>query len=282
MNKIINASFTKDMIKAANDMWLKGWDERNGGNISMRLSNEDVDSIGLDSIKSNASAIKLPSPRKELSNEYFLVTGSGKYFRNVILDPEDTLGIIRLNNDGTAWSKVWGFSGGANPTSELSAHLMSHAVRKEVSGGANRVVIHTHATNLLSMTYRYEAETKVFTRKLWEMCTECLVVFPDGVGVLPWLVPGTDEIGKATADLMRKHRLVIWPFHGIVGCGSSLDEAFGLIDTAEKAAEILVKVDSMGGLNYGMTDKNLMDLALRFGVTPMEGIISKQKTGKED
>jgi ribulose-5-phosphate 4-epimerase/fuculose-1-phosphate aldolase len=36
-----------------------------------------------------------------------------------------------------------------------------------------------------------------FTRLLWEGSTECLVVFPDGVGILPWMVPGTDGIGAA-------------------------------------------------------------------------------------
>ncbi len=275
MKTITEAPFITDMVKAANDMWLKGWDERNGGNMSMRLLKEDVHTWELDALSVKRGG-ELPFPMQELAGEYFLVTGSGKYFRNVILDPEDTLGIIAINTDGKSWSVVWGFSGGANPTSELSAHLMSHSARKEVSQGRDRVVIHTHATNLLALTYRYKACTKVFTRKLWEMCTECLVVFPDGVGVLPWMVPGTDEIGSATASLMRKHRLVLWPFHGIVGCGSTLDETFGLIDTAEKAAEILVKVDSMGGAAYGMTDKNLRDLALRFGVTPMEEIICQE------
>jgi rhamnulose-1-phosphate aldolase len=281
MKRIDDAPFVADMVKAANDMWLKGWDERNGGNISYRLAANDVREYGLcpaaagAEVSSSRAGIPLAVPRPELAGEVFIITGSGKYFRNVILDPADTLGIIRLDGTGSSWQLLWGFSGGACPTSELAAHLMSHAARRAVSGDRDRVLIHTHATNLLALTYRYEASTEVFTRKLWEMCTECLVVFPDGVGVLPWLVPGTDEIGMATAALMKKHRLVIWPFHGIVGCGATLDETFGLIDTAEKAAEILVKVDSMGGLKYGMSEKNLTDLANRFGVTPMEGVIGK-------
>jgi ribulose-5-phosphate 4-epimerase/fuculose-1-phosphate aldolase len=57
--------------------------------------------------------------------------------------------------------------------------------------------------------------------------------------------PRSEEIGRDTARLMEHHRLVLWPFHGIWGAGSSLDETFGMIDTAEKAAEVLVKVLSM-------------------------------------
>ncbi len=84
--------------------------------------------------------------------------------------------------------------------------------------------MHCHATNLIALTYVLENHSDLFTRKLWEGSTECLVVFPDGVGILPWMVPGTDEIGQATAETMQKHSLVLWPFHGVFGSGPTLDE----------------------------------------------------------
>ena len=105
------------------------------------------------------------------------------------------------------------------------------------------------------------------------MSTECLVVFPDGVGVLPWMVPGTVSIGAATAEAMLKHPLVLWPFHGIFGSGATLDEAFGLIDTAEKAAEVLV----MGGKKQSITTQQLKDLAARFQVAPMAEALAVEK-----
>jgi rhamnulose-1-phosphate aldolase len=115
------------------------------------------------------------------------------------------------------------------------------------------------------------------TRALWEMSTECLVVFPDGIGVLPWMVPGTITIGEATAEAMLKHPLVLWPFHGIFGSGANLDEAKGLIDTAEKAAEVLVKVLSMGGKKQSITTQQLNDLAVRFQVEPMAEALATEK-----
>ena len=36
MQSIIDSWFVQGMIKATSDMWLKGWDERNGGNVSLR------------------------------------------------------------------------------------------------------------------------------------------------------------------------------------------------------------------------------------------------------
>ena len=76
---------------------------------------------------------------------------------------------------------------------------------------------------------------------------------------------------------MRKHPLVLWPFHGVFGSGATLDEAFGLIDTAEKAAEVLVKVLSMGGKKHSITTQELVDLAKRFNVQPMPEALATAK-----
>ncbi|EMH9513240.1 class II aldolase/adducin family protein, partial [Providencia rettgeri] len=42
MQDILTSWFVQGMIKATSDMWLKGWDERNGGNVSLRLTEDDV------------------------------------------------------------------------------------------------------------------------------------------------------------------------------------------------------------------------------------------------
>lgn len=268
---ILNAPFMTETIKVINDMWLKGWDERNGGNVSCRLPREEAERFSDE--YTGTRSIELFNEVKELAGEYFLVTGSGKYFRNIILDPADTLGIIRIADDGRSYTVLWGLTGGAKPTSELPAHLLSHVSKIKAGGGRDRIVIHTHATNLIALSYVLELTSENFTKWLWEMSTECLVVFPEGIGVLPWMTPGKEEIGRATAELMLQHSMVLWPFHGVFGSGKDPDEAFGLIDTAEKAAEILVKVFSMGGKRQTITDSELKALAEAFGVTPMKGVL---------
>jgi len=260
--------FVQDLIKATTDMWDKGWDERNGGNVSLRLTESDV--FPYLNRMQDGREIQLTEPVPELADQYYLVTGTGKFFRNVQIDPEDSLGLIQIAPEGCSFFVRWGYSDGGSPTSELSSHLKSHGIRQKVSNGEDRVVMHCHATNLIALTYVLKLTSQTVTRALWEMSTECLVVFPDGVGVLPWVVPGTDLIGEATAETMGRHSLVLWPFHGVFGTGPTLDYAFGLIDTAEKAAEILVKVLSMGGRRQSITTENLRDLAVRFGVKPME------------
>ncbi|MCX8641142.1 MULTISPECIES: rhamnulose-1-phosphate aldolase [unclassified Gilliamella] len=269
MQQILSSWFVQGMIKATYDMWLKGWDERNGGNVSLRLLDTDVVSFQGD-FYANPRHVSLTQDVAKLANQYFIVTGSGKFFRNVILDPADTLAIVKIDEQGKGYYIMWGLINGGLPTSELAAHLQSHIVRMEKSQGKDRVIMHCHATNLIALTYVLELDTAVITRLLWEMSTECLVVFPDGVGVVPWMVPGKDEIGYATAQQMAKHTLVLWAFHGVFGTGPTLDEAFGLIDTAEKSAEVLVKVLSMGGKRQTISTEQFRLLAQRFDVNPIE------------
>lgn len=257
--------FVDAMVKATTDMWEKGWDERNGGNVSLRLLPEDVAGLPL---PTSPRRMPLSEALPEIAGQHYIVTGTGKYFRNVQLDPAENLGVVRVSDDGKAVDILWGYTDGGGPTSELPSHFKSHLARQKASGGRDRVIMHCHATNLIALTYVLKFDDANVTRALWEGSTECLVVFPLGVATMPWIVPGTDEIGDATAKALGGRTLALWPYHGVFGAGATLDEAFGLIDTAEKASEILVKVISMGGPYQTMTKQNLIDLGKRFGVTP--------------
>lgn len=113
---------------------------------------------------------------------------------------------------------------------------MRHMARLSVDLD-NCVVMHRHSTHTLAMKYVHELDEKKFTHALWEMYSECIVVFPDGVGVLPWMLCGTNSIGKATAEKMKEFRLVVWGMHGIYGAGKTMDETFGLIETVDLYAD---------------------------------------------
>ena len=93
------------------------------------------------------------------------------------------------------------------------------------------------------------------------------MVFPDGVGVLPWMVCGGEEIGTVTSNLMKKYDIAIWAHHGIFCTGEDFDSVFGMMDAVEKSAEIEVKVLSMGGARQTMTDENILALEKPFGIT---------------
>ena len=268
MKDILTAPFVREMCKTASNMYRLGWDERNGGNISYLLKEEEVKEyldlnkviriiplMGVNEVDFDASP---------LEGKIFIVTGTGKYFKNVEDDPETNLGIVRIGKKGKEVELLWGFKDGGRPTSEFPAHMMSHMARLSVDP-ENRVVMHSHPTNTLAMNFVHELDEKKFTHTLWEMCTECIVVFPDGVGVLPWMLCGTTEIGVATANKMKEFRLVVWAMHGIYGAGKTLDETFGLIETVEKAAQIYMLTAHLPRVNT-IRDEDMVRLADHFGV----------------
>lgn len=262
MMDILDAKFVKEMCDTTANMYRLGWDERNGGNISYLLDDEEVYKY-LDKGQV-LRTIPLGFDASELIGRVFIVTGTGKYFKNVKNDPENNLGIVRIAPDGVTAELLWGFSDGGKFTSEFPAHLMSHIARLKIDP-ENRIVMHSHPTYTLSMNAVHELDEKKFTHTLWEMCTECIVVFPDGVGVLPWMVCGTNEIGEATAKKMEQYRLVIWGMHGIYGVGKTMDEAFGLIETVEKAAQLYMLTLGQKRINT-IKDEELKAVAERFGV----------------
>ncbi len=153
---------------------------------------------------------------------------------------------MKVDSDGAGYHILWGLTEDAVPTSELPAHFLSHSERIKLTGGKDRVIMHCHATNLIALTYVLENHSDLFTRKLWKVApnvwwsSRMASAFYRGWCRAPMK-------SAATAETMQKHSLVLWPFHGVFGSGPTLDETFGLIDTAEKSAEVLVKVLSMGG-----------------------------------
>ena len=94
---IFSAPFVKAMEDTTANMYRLGWDERNGGNVSYLLSEEEV----AEYLDTNEVIRCIPTgfEAKSLIGKYFIVTGTGKYFKNVKEDPETNLGIIRIAAD---------------------------------------------------------------------------------------------------------------------------------------------------------------------------------------
>lgn len=244
MADIMNESCFKEFIRMADDGWHQGWHERNGGNLSYRLTQHELESVRK-YFKKGDIWFPIGAHVPGLAGEYFIVTGSGRYFRNISINPEETVGIIEISKTGDDYRICWGLKNSGKPTSELPTHLMNHEIRKEISGGWDRVIYHAHPVNLIALTFLLPLDDAVFTRELWEMATECPIVFNEGVGVVPWMVPGGREIAVATSEKMKSYRAVIWAHHGCFCTGVNFDEAFGLMHTIEKSAEILMKVLSV-------------------------------------
>lgn len=265
--KILDTKFVKGFIKMADDGFQQGWHERNGGNLSYRLKQEEVEGIR-SRLNDHGEWMPIGTSVPGLAGEFFLVTGSGKYFRNIIVDPEACIAIIELDEKGENYRIRWGLVEGGRPTSELPVHLMNHEVKKRVTNGRHRVIYHAHTTNIIALTFVLPLKDEIFTRELWESATECPVVFPDGVGVVPWMVPGGRDIAVATSRLMELYDVAIWAHHGMFCSGEDFDLTFGLMHTVEKSAEILLKVYAVRPDKLQtITASDLREVAAGFHVT---------------
>ena len=276
MDTRMDTRLARDFTKTCTDGWLQGWHERNGGNLSYRMKGQEVEEVrALMHFDGEWKDIDACVPG--LAGEYFMVTGSGKYFRNVELDFEDNVCILRVDGTGTKYQIVYGLVNGGRPTSELPSHLMNLEVLKKRDEDI-RVVYHAHPANTVALTFVLPLDDVVFTREIWEMETECPVVFPQGIGVVPWMVPGKREIGEKTSEIMKTRNVAVWAHHGMFVCGKDFDEAFGLMHTVEKAAEILVKVMSMSDRKLNtITPENFRELGVPFGVKLDEKYLYEKK-----
>lgn len=267
MNGILAQDVLQGYIRMCNDGWLQGWHERNGGNCTYRMRKADVEACRPYFAQTPGEWVCMGVEAANLAGEFFLTTGSGKFFRNIILAPQQNIGIVEINLQGDAWRIVWGLEGGGVPTSEFPSHFMNHSVRKTATDGANRVIYHAHPGNVIALTYVLPLNGRDFTRALWQSATECPVVFPHGVGVVEWMVPGGAAIAMATSKLMREFDAVVWAHHGLFCAGPNFDITFGLMHTIEKSAEIYGKVLSFGqGIRQTISDDNLRAIAHDFGV----------------
>lgn len=249
------------VAEVAGYLWTKGWAERNGGNISINVTQlVDENILNLPSMKS----VSLSEPMTNLSCNVFYVTGTGKRMRYVAQNPFANGSLIRISADGKSYDIIGEQS--IAPTSELPSHLMMHDYLKGI-GRNNKVVLHTHPTDLIGMTHcKPFLDSEKITRTLWSMIPECRIIVPKGIGIVPYEIPGTIDLAKATIKQLEKHDVVFWEKHGILAVGEDIIECFDAIDTLSKSAQIYFSARLAGYEAEGMTDKQLDDLIPAFNL----------------
>ena len=271
-------AFVRGFARMCQDGWELGYHERNGGNASYRMTDADVVAMKSFFYDIPSSWVSLGVTVPEMAGEHLLVTGSGEFLRNVQSDPVVNTGIVEINWEGNAWRIVWGLKDDGRPTSEIGAHVAAHGVRKQATGGASRVLYHAHPNALIALTALVPADARTLTRLLWSSVTESVIAFPGGVGMLPWMVPGSMDLANATAKVMRDFEACVWQLHGVFASGNTFDEAFGLVNAIDKAADVYLRARAAQGGNanlpFAITDADLRATAQAYGLPINEGFLS--------
>lgn len=259
------------------DGYALGWHERNGGNASLRLTPEEVQSVsGCMAAALGRPWIPLGVEEPAMAGECLLVTAAGSAMNRVAKEPSRLMGLVQLDEAGAAWRPLWGFEDGGRPTSELASHVVIHGARKEATDGRCRVVYHCHPVSIAALGSVLPACGPLVTNILWKMMTEAVMVFPEGLGFVGCEVPGSLDLARATAEEARTHQAILWSRHGLLATGADCEDAFGLAHVVVKAADIYRDACAMAGgprLPHLMGDDELRRLAEGLGVSLNEACL---------
>lgn len=119
------------------------------------MTEDDIDAASPHFYKQAGPWVEMGVCAQDLGGAFFLSTGSGKFMRNVLDNPETNIAVLQINDAGDSYRIVWGLCDGANPTSEFPTHFMNHAVRYRATNGTDaecRVIYHAHPTNVIAMS----------------------------------------------------------------------------------------------------------------------------------
>ena len=111
----------QSFARVCDDGWQQGWHERNGGNLTYRMTAEEVDQLRPFFRAVPGKWVQMDVQADNLRGEYFIATGSGKYFRHVQRAMQDTCCIVEINAAGDAWRIVWGLKRAAAPPASSPA-----------------------------------------------------------------------------------------------------------------------------------------------------------------
>ena len=146
------------------------------------------------------------------------------------------------------------------PTSELPAHLGIHQMITE-RGSTEKVVMHTHVTELIALTQCKEfCNQEVLNKIVWDMHPETIMFVPKGIGFVPYLLPGSLDIAKETILALQDHDVALWEKHGVFAIGKSVADTFDLIDILAKSAKIYFLCRSADIVPQGFTEEQLEEL----------------------
>ena len=243
-------------------LWQKGWAERNGGNITVNITEyADPSWATLPSLKT-VSLSSLSSQLSALKGTYFYAKGTGKRMRDLARWPMKNGCIIRIADDCQSYDIIGDEV--VMPTSELPSHLAMQNYLLQ-TGSRYKATLHTHPIELVAMSHNPRfLEPGVMTRTLWSMIPETLAFAPLGLGIVPYKMPGSTELADATLEQIKHYDVVMWEKHGVTAVGLDIMDAFDQIDVLNKAANIYMCAKNMGFEPEGMTDEAMTAIQQEF------------------
>ena len=252
------------VAEVAGYLWQKGWAERNGGNIVVNVTNQ-LSTLNYSQLSTLNSQLPIGTTLPHLKGCYFFCKGTNRRMRDLARWPMDNGSVIRITDDCAHYEII--ADKPVKPTSELPSHLSVHNYLI-AKGSPYKASLHTHPIELVAMTHhRPFLEKDVLTKILWSMIPETRAFCPKGLGIVPYLLPSSIELGEATIKTIDEgYDVVMWEKHGVFAVDNDIMSAFDQVDVLNKAAQIYMSARNMGFEPEGMSEAQMKELADVFGL----------------
>ena len=260
-----NAGLQREIEKVAEVagyLWQNGWAERNGGNITVNITQWADAAMQRQPPISDIKPIGTTLP--SLRGCYFFCKGTGKRMRDLARWPMENGSIIRILDDCASYVIIADHP--VQPTSELPSHLAVHNRLIELQS-PYKATIHTHPIEIVAMSHNREFLGKdVLTRLLWSMIPETKAFCPLGLGIVPYALPGSNALAEATLNELESYDVVLWEKHGVFAKGLDVLDAFDQIDVLSKSAKIYLDCRAMGFEPEGMSSAQMQEMTRAFNL----------------
>ena len=250
------------VAEVAGYLWQNGWAERNGGNITVNMTQWANDAMQRLPPISDIKPIGTTLP--SLRGCYFFCKGTGKRMRDLARWPMENGSIIRILDDCASYVIIADHP--VQPTSELPSHLAVHN-RLIEQQSPYKATIHTHPIEIVAMSHNRQFLGKdVLTRLLWSMIPETKAFCPLGLGIVPYALPGSNALAEATLNELESYDVVLWEKHGVFAKGLDVLDAFDQIDVLSKSAKIYLDCRAMGFEPEGMSSAQMQEMTRAFNL----------------
>ena len=243
-------------------MTALGADEGSAGNISVFVWALE----GMEERFWERETLDLPVVCPALAGGWLLVTGAGRRMRDLCQDPQTTLCILEILEDGEH-AKLY-TAANVRPTSELNSHLAIHNDQVARLGLNYNAVVHAQPRYLTFISHLDGyGDTISLNQHLLRWEPETIITFPEGIGTIPFHVPGTPEQMADTMAGLQTHRAVVWQKHGIITRSEqNVRRAGDLVEYAETAAHFEYLNLTLGSPSKGLTDEEMRQICKVFGI----------------
>jgi L-fuculose-phosphate aldolase len=151
------------------------------------------------------------------------VTPSGKDYHALTMDD-----IVIVDGAGMT------VEGKFKPSSELPLHLAVYKSRVDI-----QAIVHTHSV--------FASACAVAHKSIPPIIEDLVQLTGGSVDVAAYALPGTEILAQNVVVALGNKNAVLMANHGVIGCGQTLAEAMLACELVEKAAQIYIYANQIGG-----------------------------------